>query len=29
MIPSGIIIGTAVVGAWAFVREAPRVAENL
>jgi ABC-2 type transport system permease protein len=29
LIPLAIILGTAVVGAWAFVREAPRVAENL
>ncbi|RKQ92873.1 ABC-2 type transport system permease protein [Solirubrobacter pauli] len=29
LIPLAIIVGTAVLGAWAFVREAPRVAENL
>jgi ABC-2 type transport system permease protein len=29
LIPLGIVIAVAVVGIWAFVREAPRVAENL
>jgi len=29
LIPLAIVVATAVIGAWAFVREAPRVAENL
>jgi ABC-2 type transport system permease protein len=28
-IPAAIVVAVAVLGAWAFVREAPRVAENL
>jgi ABC-2 type transport system permease protein len=29
LIPAGVVLVTAVLGVWAFVREAPRVAENL
>jgi hypothetical protein len=29
LIPAGIVVGTFVLGAWYFLRESPRIAENL
>jgi hypothetical protein len=29
LIPAAIVLGAFVLGAWAFAREAPKVAENL